>query len=118
MLVTVENQLSRAINSPDTVDTRLSGLGVAGLLAEGGSVTDPLPYPFDKVGELAANGASGDSIQRAMHIGDFRRVHVMWTALDPNDQWNQLVQAGTVTLAFAAESGRVDSEEEFDLAIV
>jgi len=117
MLVTVQNQLSRAINSPDTVDTRLTGLGVAGLLATGGSLTDPLPYPFDQVGALEASGGA-DSVQRAMHIGDFRRVHVYWRALDPNDEWNQLVQAGTVTLAFAAESGRVDSEEEFDLAIV
>ena len=119
MLVTVTNLLARAINAADTVDTTLSGtMGVAGLIATGGAKTDPLPYPFDQVDSLAATGDPGDDVERAMHVGDFRRVHVYWRALDPNDEWNQLVQAGTVSLAFAAESGRVDSEEEFDLAIV
>ena len=117
MLVTIENQTSRIINKLDAIVNNQTG-GVADLTATSlGVRTDPLPPPFDQVGELAANGDPGDSIQRAMHIGDFRKQHNIHTALGPDDLWNQVVQNGTVTFAVAAETGRVDVEEEYDLAI-
>ena len=118
MLVTVTNLTTRTINILDAVDSRRSN-GPADLLAPSlGSRTDPLPHPFDQVGTLDESGGSAPAIQRAMHIGDFRRPHVYWRALGPDDEWNLLVQGGVVSFAEAAESGRVDIEEEFDLAIV
>jgi hypothetical protein len=116
MLVTVENQTARIINTPDVINNNLTG-GPADLLATGGNVTDPLPYPFDLVGPLAANGASGDDVQRAMHPRDFRRQHVMNRALEPAVEWNQIIQAGVVTFAIAAETAATDTEELFVAAV-
>jgi len=117
MLVTVENQLSHAINYTDAVDLRNVTDGPADLYATGGNVRYPLPYPFDLVGELAANGASGDSIQRAMHPSDFREQHVLWRGSEPAREWNKIIQAGTVTFAIAAETGFRDTEETFVAAV-
>lgn len=115
MLVTVQNQLSRAINAADTVSNQLTG-GPADLVATGGNLTDPLPYPFNLAGELAALGGA-DSIQLGVHPADFRRQHVLWRALEPAGEWNQMIQAGTVTFAIAAETDRTDTEELFITAV-
>ena len=117
MLVTVTNLTTRKINSPDSIDYSGVTNGPADLVATGGNHTDPLPYPFDLVGELDENGGTVDAVQRAMHPADFRRQHNMWTALEPAAEWNQLIQAGVVSFAIAAETGFTDTEETFVAAV-
>jgi hypothetical protein len=112
MLVTIQNLTAAAIQVLDAIDNRYTG-GPADLYATGGNVVEPLPFPFEQVGELAAFGAVGDSVQRAMHPSDFRRQHNLHKPLEPREEWNQVIQAGTVSFAIAAEVGRRDTEELF-----
>lgn len=112
MLITVTNLTDHPINYADSIDTAsyLPG-NPAGLVAIGGNIRYPLPYPFSGAGELEASGGA-DAIQRAMHVADLRRAHNMHSAFAPGEEWQQLVQAGIVSLAAAAETGRTDIEEE------
>jgi len=114
MLVTVENQQATAMNQLGTED---HGVGTARTLATGGGRVDPLPFPFNHV-VLLENGAAGgaDAKQLAMHQGDWNHKQVPWLTHAPREEWNMLVQAGKVTLAFAAETGVTDSEELFAIA--
>jgi len=118
MLVTVENQLSTRINYLEEINTAqyLPG-NPAGLVATGGNVVQPLPFPFDQVGELAANGLAGDDVQRAMHPSDFRRQHNLHKPMEPREEWNQIIQAGIVTFVIASETGFTDTEETFIAAV-
>lgn len=117
MLVTVTNLTDRIINTLDAVDNRVTN-GPADLYAPSEGVrVDPLPEPFDSVGELAANGDPGDSVQKAMRIGDFRNQHVLWRPLEPGTRFDLLQKAGIISVAFAAESNRLGTEEDYDLAI-
>jgi len=117
MLVTVENQLAVIINTP--------ALGEDGVALPGGNHPDeathrtyPLPYPFDLAGALAINGASGDSIQLPMHPRDMRYSRSqMARGLPVSEEWNQLVQAGVVTFAIAAQTNRRDVEELYTTAV-
>ncbi len=111
-LVTVENQLSEAINVPDELT---GGVGVAALLAVGGTKSNPLPFPFQHV-ELAANGSSGDALQLPINPGDMRHKVVPWLTHEPREEWNMLVQAGTVTMVFANQADAVDAEELMEAA--
>lgn len=119
MLVTVENQLATAINDP--------AVGEDGVAVGGGNHPEetthrnnPLPYPFGRyVGTLEANGGA-DSIQLPMHEADFRQNSLaglgssqMARGLPVRDQWNQLVQAGTVTFTVADQTDDQDVEEDF-----
>lgn len=103
MLVTVTNVTTAAINNLIT-----GGSGVSSD-AVGGSVNRPLPYPFAHIGSLAASGTK----QLPMHPADWRRKAVPWVPLEPAAEWQQLVQAKVVTLTIGAQSGVVDSEENF-----
>jgi hypothetical protein len=111
-LLTVENQLAEAINVPDELT---GGVGVAALLATGGAKSNPLPFPFSHV-ELAANGDSGDSLQLPINPGDMRHKAVPWLSHEPREEWNMLVAAGTVTMAFATQADAVDAEELMEAA--
>jgi len=117
MLVTVENQLSVPIQTADAVDYRGVTNGPADLYAVGGNVNNPLPFPFDRVGELDANGGANDSVQRAMHPDDFHNRHNLWRGMEPGTEWNQIIQEGKVTFAIASESGRTHTEELFITAV-
>lgn len=123
MLVTVENQLATAINYP--------ALGEDGVAVGGGNHPEEtthrvsgLPYPFGRyVGELEANGGA-DSIQLPMHEADFGQSTTvglgssqMARGLPVRDQWNQMVQAGTVTFAVAVQADAQDVQEIFLAAI-
>jgi hypothetical protein len=113
MLVTVTNVSGRTINAP--------ALGEDGVALPGGNHpeeathrTDPLPYPFSHVGSLANSG----TVQRAMHPADWRyNRSQMVRGTSTRTAWQQLVQAATVTLTVAAQTGRRDAEELFMTAV-
>jgi len=113
---TVTNVSGHEINALAEYDTNVDPLlGVAGLVAQSsglygddkGHRTDPLPYPFDRVGALA-NAATATL---PVHPEDFDKVHV-WETHTPSSEWNQLVQNGTLPISFATESGVQDVFED------
>jgi hypothetical protein len=108
MLVTVTNTAGRDIN--------VAQVGEDGIAFSGGEHpeeathrSDPLPYPFSHIGTLASAGA----LQLPMHPADWRHKSVPSRAQFPWNQWNQLVQAGVVTVATAAQTDNVNVEEEY-----
>jgi len=117
MLVTVENQLAVSINDP--------AVGEDGVALPGGNHpeeathrTYPLPYPFDLVGVLTENGGSRDSVQLPMHHRDWRYSRSqMARGMPVSEKWNQLVQAGVVTMAYAAQTTLRDEEDLFEDAV-
>jgi hypothetical protein len=115
MLVTVTNvtnvtawQTSRTINNPDFYE------GYPGVppitSAVGGNVTDPLPYPFDQAGPLAA----GSAVTLPMRDRDWYYSRSLYNTQYPHIKWQQLVQAGVVTMAFASETNQNDEQMIFD----
>lgn len=118
MLVTVENQLAVEINKP--------AVGEDGVSLPGGNHPEeathreyPLPHPFGPfIGTLDANGGAYDSIQLPLHPRDFRYSRSqMARGLPVSEEWNQLVQAGVVTFAVAAQANRRDVEELYANAV-
>ena len=110
MIVTITNTSGATIND---LQTLTGGVGVSALNAVGGQRNNPLPYPFGHIGALA-NAATS---VLPMHPADWRRKRVPSMAMQPSTQWNQMVQANTVTIAVAAEPGRTDSEELYMNAV-
>lgn len=104
MLVTVTNTSGATINTLAVAED-----GVA----TGGHRDNALPYPFAQATDLANAG----SIVLPMHEADFRGTTQMRRGQPARDQWNQLVQAGTVTFAVAAQSDEQDVEEVFLAAV-
>lgn len=107
MLVTVQNVSASPINAPIT-----GGFGVSPD-AVGGSKSFPLPFPFGHIGPLAAAASK----QLPMHPGDWHHKAVPWLPQAPATEWNQLVQAGIVTIVTALQSGVRDSEEKFQIVV-
>lgn len=112
-LMTVENQQATDMNY---LATETHGTGTAQTIATGGARVDPLPYPFDWV-VLQENGHADDSKQLPIHPEDWGHKAVPWLPLTPREEWNMLVQAKKVTLAFAAQTGVRDSEELYGIAV-
>lgn len=112
MLTTVTNTSGGDIND---LQTRTGAIpGPASLLAVGGQRNNPLPYPFGHIGTLADTASE----QLPMHPRDWRYEAMQCKdGFEPSLQWQQLVQAGTVTLAYAAETNRTDEEELFVNAV-
>lgn len=113
MLVTVTNTSGASINVPAVGEDGIA-VGGGNYPAETTHRTTPLPYPFAHVGTLANLG----TIQRAMHPSDWRHGEggvgsQMARGLPSRVKWQQLVQAGKVTLTVAAQTGRRESEELF-----
>jgi hypothetical protein len=103
---------SRTINGLDTYVTL--GVGVAQLTATGGARKDILPYPFAHIGALAAAATK----QLPMHPRDWRHRDVfVGSPMDAGEEWQALVNAGTVSMTFASQTGRRDSEELFLAAV-
>lgn len=102
-----------AINTPDYYQGYTGGPTVNAL---GGNKKYPLPFPFSHV-ELAASGAK----QLPVHPSDFMKGGggpvSLFSTLSPAHEWNQVVQSGLVSVAFAAETGRRDIEELFTNAV-
>lgn len=113
MLVTVENTAGRSINVP--------AVGEDGVALPGGNHpeeathrTDPLPYPFSHIGELA----DAATLELPMHPRDWRYSRSqMARALSVSEEWNQLTQAGICTLTVAAQTDRRDEEELYVNAV-
>ncbi len=105
MLTTVTNTSLVTINTPDVND---GGSG-----ATGGALKFPLPYPFEWIGPLAPAGTK----QLPMHVADWRFKRVPWLTFDTSTEWQQLFQAGVVSLAFATETGNLDQEDLFVHAV-
>ena len=100
MIVTVTNTSGATLNALAVHD---GGSG-----ATGGARKDPLPYPFGHIGSLA----DGASKSLPMHTADWLRP-VHQSTLSPREEWNQLVQAGKVTLAVAAQADAQDAQDAF-----
>jgi len=75
---------------------------------------NPLPYPFNHVGKLEPT----DTSALPMHPEDWGKPFVPWVPMTNRKKWNQLVQAGKVTLAFAVQGDLTDQEELFLTALV
>jgi len=108
MLITVTNTSGVTLNDLDSIT---GGVGPSAVLATGGQRKLPLPYPFGHIGALAASATK----QLPVHPRDLRKggpVNASAT-LSPAEEWNQMVQAGQVTLTLGAESTVNDYEELF-----
>ena len=106
MIVTLTNTSGGVLNDLDIHD--------GGSLAVGGQRKDPLPYPFGHIGPLL------DTIAKVlpMHTRDWRYKSVPWLPQEPSIEWQQLVQAGTVTMAAATETNATDEEDIFVDAVL
>lgn len=104
MLVTVTNVSGVTINTPS-----MGGYGVSPD-AVGGSKSNPLPFPFAHIGPLTM---ASPTKQLPMHPGDWHHKPVPWLPQSPATEWNQLVQAGKVTLTVADQTNLRDSEEKY-----
>jgi len=69
---------------------------------------NPLPFPHAHIGELA-NAATS---VLGMRVSDYQNGHLA-SALQPHVKWSMLVQAGTVTIAQAAEAALQDPFEDY-----
>jgi len=106
--VTVTNLQASAMNELDSLS---GGVGVSALLAVGGARKDPLPHPFSHVSLEASGGADASTL--SVHPRDWRhKGHAGHAPLDAGEMWNMLVQAGKVSLSFAAADGDVEEGAE------
>jgi len=102
MNMNIDNVSGHVINTP-----QVGGNGVSPD-AVGGNISYPLPYPAAHVGAIAI----GANVDIEVKAGDFRRRHVMWSPLEPRDEWNQMVQSGLVDLTVSGTANG-DQEELF-----
>lgn len=108
--VTVTNQQATSMNALDEYSG--GGSGTSALTATGGARKDPLPHPFSHV-VLGPNGSATDDSTQQVHPRDWR--HKGFAGHGPHEAgelWNMLVQAGKVTLSFAAAAGDVEEGAE------
>jgi hypothetical protein len=109
MQATVTNTSGHSINYLDTTSYP-AGVGVgAGGAASGGARCYPLPYPFAWIGTLANSGSK----QLPMGPSDLYQPDgaVNCLTFQTWQQWQQLVQAGIVTIAFAQETNPAAVDE-------
>lgn len=104
MLMSVQNNSSTL--TLNAIETVIAGSGPSGLVLSGGNRTNPLPYPFN----LVTIAPSATKILPAHH----RDMEYRKPSFDPqqsSEQWNQMIQAGTVTVTYAAESTNRDTDD-------
>lgn len=108
--MTVTNQKAYTLNALDVYQGDLTSPTVN---ATGGARKRPLPYPFEHI-VLGPNGAMVPPLDNKMLPvcpRDFRKAPIHeHTTLQHGEEWNQLVQNGTVTVAFGAQAGVRDVE--------
>ena len=112
MLMTVTNtSATLTLNDFDTYNGFPPPFTGPGVNAVGGARKYPLPYPFGHI--VLAPLAASPSLP--VHPADFRKGGAVlpWQTMSPSDEWNQVIQSGLVTVVFAAEVGRRDTEELF-----
>ncbi len=119
MLMTVTNLTANQINY---LDYYYGYPGVPPVTnAIGGNLVTPVPYPFDWVqpfqpnGVVIAPGGPGNTyeVQLPVHFDDLGYagpVEPNFGPLKVQTLWNQLIQAGTVSVSFAAE---VSTDNDF-----
>ncbi len=110
MIVTVTNLTTNILNA---FDTYLGYPGVPGIpSAVGGSRKYPVPFPFDWL-VFQVNPTSGYQYSFSMHERDFAHKRVPWLPHEPGEEWNTLIQAGTVSFSTASEATAQDAEDIF-----
>ena len=109
MLVTVTNTSGHSIN--------YAAVGEDGVALPGGNHPEeathrvyPLPYPFGHIGTLINGGTK----QLAMHPRDWTYSRSQMRGMAVSERWNQLVNAGVVTLTVGAQANRRDQEELYE----
>ena len=107
MVVTVTNTSGGVINDAAVAEDGVSLPG-GNHPEEASHRNNPLPFPFAHIGSLA------DTITSVfgMRPSDWDR-QTRTEALAPSVKWSMLVQAGTVTMANAAEASLIDPSETF-----
>lgn len=115
MLATVTNTSGFNINYPEQ-----GGYGRSPD-AVGGSFAYALPYPFNgydyQGGSSLGALAPGNHFTLGMHPEDWYHKDVPWQPQEPRTQWQQLVNAGIVSMSFATQTGVTDLVELFDIAV-
>jgi hypothetical protein len=115
MLMTVANLTAKRLNVLDEIT---GGEGPAKITATGGARVRPLPYPFNHIIlEVAGDAGNLDEKQLPVRPRDWNYRQPSGLPHLPSEEWNALVQAGTVSITFAAETGRRDQEELFLAAL-
>lgn len=118
MLMQVTNLLSTQLNYLDYYYGYPGSPPVTNAI--GGNLVNPVPYPFDWYQPFPANGVTGYNPTFAVHPEDWGFVHPNFGPQKVSTLWNILVQAGTVSIAFSAEttvSGFGDQSERFFAAV-
>jgi|WetSurMetagenome_2_1015567.scaffolds.fasta_scaffold30888_3 hypothetical protein len=112
MIITLTNVSGHSINYP--------AVGEDGVALPGGNHPEeathrvyPLPYPFSHVGTIVNGGTK----VFGMHSRDWRYSRSQMQGLGVSEKWNQLVQAGMVTLGLGAQANKRDSEELFEHSV-
>lgn len=116
MLVTVTNLTANTLNALASTTFTISGSTASLNAVSDGARDRPLPFPFGHV-VLGPNGGGSDAKQLGVRPRDFRNNLVLWRPHTPGEEWNVLVQNGTVSFVTAAETGRRDQEELFINAV-
>ena len=96
----VTNESSVTLNAP-----QMGGYGVSPD-AVGGNVSNPLPYPFNRNGSIAA----GDTKTLGINTRDFTTRELMCQPELPIQEWDMLLQAGTISVVFA-DAGFIDLQD-------
>lgn len=103
MIMTVTNTSATVtLNALGSISV---GSGTSATYATGGARVNQLPFPFSHT-TIAPSAA----VALGVRPRDMARQKVA-DSLSPATQWNQLVQAGTVTVAMAKEATSTDVEE-------
>lgn len=105
MLLTVTNlSASLTLNDFDVYQGYVSA-SMPTVNATGGARKYPLPYPFGHV--VLAPSANKQLPVHAMDMLKGGPVP-MWATFNPGTEWNQLVQAGVVSMTYGAEATATD----------
>jgi hypothetical protein len=122
MQMTVTNLTSNQLNYPDYY------IGYPGVppvtSAVGGNLVNPVPYPFDWFlftanGIGTPNGTPGTTYEVTLpvHEQDLGWRHPNFSPQKVEQLWNILIQAGTVSVSFAAETAHANFGDMGDALI-
>lgn len=103
MLVTITNETSGVINNLQETEG-----------ATGGQRENALPYPFGHIGELAASATK----QLPMHPQDlYHRECLNGSPLNAQELMQQMIQAGTISVVVADQTGVKAFDELFFIEV-
>ena len=111
MIATLTNTSGRILNGLETYTFGVAG--PAQLIVTGGNIKDPLPHPWNRNGSVAIGGTKVLSV----HPQDHRWNPVAGHGREPRDEVNLLIQKGDITVSYAAETPRRETEEVFANAV-